>query len=72
MNDKKLQEKLEKKTQQIIQGVVCKKCKEAIVYILGGHGTDALKYFECEPETILVYSQDGHGHSGYPAHECKK
>jgi hypothetical protein len=72
MNDKKLQEKLAKKTQQIIQGVVCDKCKAPVVYILCGHGTDRVFYKKCDVEQIAVTSQDGHGHVGYGDHFCEK
>lgn len=74
MNAKKLQEKLEAKKQEIIQGVVCPKCNAPIVYILRGrgHAGSELRYIECEPETVLVYSQSGESYFGYPPHDCQK
>ena len=74
MNERKLQQKLENKTQQIIEGTKCK-CGDDIVYILINRGSaiHPLEYVECSLPRIVIFTQDGKTHRGYRCHEmtCK-
>lgn len=74
MNEKKLQQKLEKKTQQIIDGATCIICDKPVVYILTGHGCAGkeLEYMECDIPSMTFFTQDGKSYFGYKLHKCNK
>jgi hypothetical protein len=71
MNTKKLQQKLEKKTQEIIENAPCLKCGKEIHYILMGGGNAGEKhYVAVETTKHCVIQQNGELHEGYDKHKC--
>ena len=73
MNIKKLQQKLAKKTQEIIENVPCQKCGKNIHYVLTNRGSAVDVYYrEVETEQQTIIQQNGEFHSGFGEHICKK
>ena len=70
MNNKKLQQKLDKRTQRIIENVPCQRCGQIIHYIL--NNSDNPTYSEVDTEQQTVIRQDGQSHTGYKIHKCSE
>lgn len=74
MSKKTLEERLAKKTQQIIENADCPKCGEKIHYILRGANNAVGEpwYTRVETELTDVINQNGSLNSGYKIHKCKR
>ena len=76
MNKKVLLKKLEKKTQEIIEGAQCDICGKPIIYILlaiqrdGAGMSSERKYSKFKSKRIMITNQQGERREGYLEHEC--